>query len=395
MSGTVSHQLAQALKKVDRPGSFCISGGAPTVLPGLNVAGLGPIGFPLTAAQAKELKTLCRQAPYGKGEKTVVDTSVRRVWQLDPDQFTLTNPEWQQFLRETVQTVQTGLGLAGQKLESHLYNLLLYEPGSFFLPHRDGEKLDRMVATLVLALPSAYQGGELVVRHEGQEQTIDFSADGNPFHTHFAAFYADCEHEVRPLREGYRLCLVYNLTLAKAKKSLTAPRIGERVEEVADILRKWSAGDDARKLAVTLHHRYTQDGLVWDALKGLDCVRAKVLADAARQAGCKAYLAALTFWESGSAPDDGGYRHDRRRWRHESFDDVGEDEDFEDDEDMEDDEDQDHSGKYTMEEVFDSSLTAERWSDAEGNRPPLGPMVVEPEEVVPPESLTKEVLRVF
>jgi hypothetical protein len=54
--------------------------------------------------------------------------------------------------------------LEKQSLEAHLYKLLLYEPGSFFLAHRDGEKLDRMVATLVIALPSAYEGGELVVR---------------------------------------------------------------------------------------------------------------------------------------------------------------------------------------------------------------------------------------
>ena len=85
-------------------------------------------------------------------------------------------PRWKRFLQETLSKVQAELGLEKQKLESHLYELLLYETGSFFLPHRDGEKLDRMVATLVIVLPSSYEGGELIVRHEGQEQTIDFSS---------------------------------------------------------------------------------------------------------------------------------------------------------------------------------------------------------------------------
>jgi len=31
-----------------------------------------------------------------------------------------------------------------------------------------------MVATLVIALPSAHEGGELVVRHEGREEIADF-----------------------------------------------------------------------------------------------------------------------------------------------------------------------------------------------------------------------------
>ena len=83
-----------------------------------------------------------------------------------------------------------------------------------------------MVATLVVVLPSSHEGGELIVRHDGKEQTIDFGgASGDAFHIHYAAFYADCEHEIRPLKKGYRLCLVYNLTLSKSKKAISAPRL--------------------------------------------------------------------------------------------------------------------------------------------------------------------------
>src|SRR6266540_2257811 len=51
---------------------------------GLEVEDLGPIALPLTVQQAKELKKHCEQAPYGKGEKTIVDTNVRRVWHMTP-----------------------------------------------------------------------------------------------------------------------------------------------------------------------------------------------------------------------------------------------------------------------------------------------------------------------
>src|SRR4051794_2887794 len=190
---SIAKRLFQALSKIDRPGTFCMEGSSATVLPGLEIQGVGPIGLPLTVKQAKEIKKHCERAPYGNGEETVVDTKVRRVWQMTPDRFDLTNPEWSKFLAATIKTVQAELGLDKQKLTPHLYNLLLYEKGSFFLPHRDGEKLDRMIATLVIALPSAYQGGELIVRHEGQERTIAFgSGKDSGFQTHFAAFYADC-----------------------------------------------------------------------------------------------------------------------------------------------------------------------------------------------------------
>jgi hypothetical protein len=374
MRENLARKLLGALAKIDRPGSFCTSGSVPAVLPGLEVEGMGPVGLPLTPARAEELKKNCEQAPYGKGEETLVDTSVRRVWRLTPDRFALTNPDWQAFLRETVGKVQEGLGLEGQKLESHLYDLLLYEPGSFFLPHKDGEKLDRMVATLVVVLPSAFEGGELVVRHEGEEQVVDFGGRDSQFRIHFAAFYADCEHEIRPLREGYRLCLVYNLTLAKSKKAIGAPRHSEHIGTVSEILRQWAADEEAGKVAVTLEHEYTKDGIAWDTLKGADRAKAKVLAEAARRAGCQAYLGLLTFHESGSAEYAGGgygggyYR--RRGWY--------------DDED----EDEGDASDYEMGEVYDSSLTMEGLTASDGKRLPIDSLSFDrEEEILDPEAL--------
>ncbi len=373
----LQQDLLEALQEIDRPGSFCASGSAPAVLPGLQVAGLGPVALPLTDEQAKELMKRCEQAPYGKGEETLVDTSVRRVWRLKPDHFTLANPDWQAFVGQTVRTVQEELGLEERKLESHLHELLLYEPGSFFLPHRDGEKLDRMVATLVLVLPSSFRGGELVVRHDGQERVIDFGGGKDPFRVHYAAFYADCEHEVRPLREGHRLCLVYNLTLARAKKKrITAPRPAEHVETVRKILAKWAKQDEPRKLAVTLDHQYTQEGLTWDALKGLDRARAQVLLEAARQAGCKVHLALLTYHEMGEGDYADGGGHDS--WHGGWYDEEEEEDEEEEDE---------GGGQYVMLDVCDTDLTADHWSDPEGRRLNIGAMAVEEDEVLDPDAL--------
>ncbi len=367
-------KLNRALGQIDRPGTFAVSGSVPAVLPGLEVEGLGPVGLPLNARTAKDLAKRCHQAPYGKGEQTLVDTNVRRVWRMEPDQFVLMNPDWDRVIKEIVAKVQEGLGLEGQKLESHLYDLLLYEPGSFFLPHRDGEKLGRMVATLVVVLPSSFEGGELIVRHEGQEQTIDFGGPaGDAFHIHYAAFYADCEHEVRPLKKGHRLCLVYNLTLAKSKKSLSAPRDSEHIEAIAPLLRKWADEDESvEKLGIALDHQYTEGGLTWDALKGTDRAKARVLAEAARQAGCRAYLALLTYHESGSAEYAGGRSGRRYGYGRRGYGDYGDDGDASD---------------YTMGEIYETSLAADHWSDPEGNRLPIGELIIEEDDLLDPEAI--------
>src|SRR5262249_37070187 len=154
--------------QIDRPGTFCASGRLPAVLPGLEVEGLGPVGLPLSPKTAKELIKRCHQAPYGKGDQALVDTKVRLGLPKVPDQCQLNNPDLDKATGGIVAKIQEEVGLESQKLESHVYDLVLYEKGSFFLPHRDGEKLDRMVATLVVVLPSSHEGGELIVRHDGQ-----------------------------------------------------------------------------------------------------------------------------------------------------------------------------------------------------------------------------------
>jgi hypothetical protein len=250
----------------------------------------------VTKSQARKVIKLCRQAPYGKGAETVVDTDVRRVWELGPDQFRLTNPKWDDFVSSVVVEVQNVFGLGDQKLAPQLYKLLVYEKGSFFLPHRDGEKLDRMVATLVIGLPSVHEGGELMVSHEGRQHEIVFRGAATGHESSYAAFYADCGHAVRPVHSGYRLCLTYNLALARPRRNprITAPSYGPAVAAIGELLADWSHGEE-QKLAVTLEHLYTQDGLTNDTLKGIDRARAEVLFKAAEQADCVAHLALVTL----------------------------------------------------------------------------------------------------
>jgi predicted 2-oxoglutarate/Fe(II)-dependent dioxygenase YbiX len=373
----VHDKLLDALNQVDRPGEVCTWGDRPLTMPGLEVNGLGAVRLPLGTAQARKLIKLARQAPYGKGTETVVDTDVRRVWELDPDQFQLTNPKWDDLVAAILQDVRQALGLGDRKLTAHLYKLLVYEKGSFFLPHRDGEKLDRMVATLVLALPSEYEGGELIVSHDGRQHEIVFSGAASGHELSYAAFYADCQHEVRPVRSGFRLCLTYSITLAetRGKQGIAAPLYGASAAAIGELLAKWRNDSGAEKLAVALDHRYTQDGLGMDKLKGIDRARAEVLFEAAEQADCVAHLALVTLWQSGSA--EGGYHEysyglgRRYRWS-----------------DDEDEDDYDETGTdYEMGEIYDWSLSADHWFDRQGQKVHLGEIQLDDSEIVADQAL--------
>jgi len=88
----VREGLVKLLDSLGESSQFAACGSLPPVLPGLQVEGVGTVGTPISPADAKRLIAVAAQAPYGRGEETIVDTHVRRVWQLEPSQFKLRTP---------------------------------------------------------------------------------------------------------------------------------------------------------------------------------------------------------------------------------------------------------------------------------------------------------------
>lgn len=105
---------------------------AETPNPALHLDDLGTIGLPLSEPEAKRIISRCCQAPFGKGERTVVDTEVRDTWEMDAAQVHFGNPAWQGFMDRVVQEVCQGLGVnySASRPRCELYKLLLYENGS-------------------------------------------------------------------------------------------------------------------------------------------------------------------------------------------------------------------------------------------------------------------------
>lgn len=346
---TDADRLLDLLDRLEPAGDFCTWGALPMMLPGLEVEGVGPVPLPIQPAQARELVRVAAQAPYGRGQETVVDTQVRRVWQLEPGQFELRNPAWAETVDAAVQAVQGAFAIPG-KIEAHLYKLLVYEKGSFFVAHRDTEKLDRMFATLVVCLPSQHTGGALEVTHDGETWSMDLSPD-SAYGLQYAAFYADCLHEVKPVQSGYRVCLVYNLV--KPRGRLQAPRPSAHVQPVADALA--AVLRHRVKVAIPLGHEYTEAGLRWDDLKGRDRVLLQVLQAAAERLGLDLHLALMTLYQRGEADLEDFYRYSRRRMSEE---DVG------------------------VSEIYEERFALDAWRNAEGPVDRLGTLQLDPDEVL-------------
>jgi hypothetical protein len=355
---TTVEWLSAAITQATKSAKFCVSGSFPVFDPGLDVEGLGPIGLPLKPRLAKPLISSCRVAPYGKGTKTLVDQDVRNSYELDPKQFRLSEA-WDVAIADVVRTVASELGLPSDRLEARLYKLLVYEKGGFFLPHRDSEKHDRMVASMIVVLPNEFEGGELLVRHEADVMKLKFEDAATGKAPCYAAFYADCEHEVRPVHRGRRLCLTYNLVLKPRREKSSAGVIPTTpVDFLAESIGTWVATQSAHPLVFALEHHYTQHGLSLDLLKGGDRQLADLIVPAAEQAGCLVHLThverhLLQFADDGSFERGSRYRYEETPRR-----------------------------KITIGETYEDELHGDQWTDLHGKKQPWGAIAFDSSAIV-------------
>lgn len=356
--------LSKEVSQAARSAKFCTSGCLPDVDPGLEVENLGAVRFPLKQAVSKQLREACRVAPYGKGMETLVNKKVRNTLELDPKKFRL-SAAWDSAIANVTCQVAVELGLPTDQLEAKLYKLLVYERGGFFVPHRDSEKLDRMVASLIVVLPNRFEGGALIVRHGAVKKTIEFkdAADGEA--SCFAAFYADCEHEVRPVVSGVRVALAYNLVLSgkRAKSAATTTSNGP-ADALALSIGNWVERQPTKPLVFALEHHYTQCGLSLELLKGADRELADLIVAAAETGNCVAYLAQvsrhlLQFADDGSLGNDWRYGARRSARRQ----------------------------KLTLGETYDDDLIGTDWTSLDGKKQPWGDIAFDLSAIVASEPI--------
>lgn len=83
-------------------------------------------------------------------------------------------------------------------------------PSGLFKKHVDTPRSELQIGSLVVCLPSPFQGGKLVVRHEGREVDFDWGPQSAST-IQWTAFYSDCEHEIMTITDGERVTITYNL----------------------------------------------------------------------------------------------------------------------------------------------------------------------------------------
>ncbi|KAI8295913.1 hypothetical protein K4K56_009440 [Colletotrichum sp. SAR 10_98] len=240
--------------------------------PGLKIEGHPAFPLPLTPSDAEVIKAACREAPFGKGEDTVVDTSVRKTWELNHTQFQLINPEWAGFLQK----------------------VYLKADGRWWTRrHKDSEKEPGMVGTLVICLPSEHQGGDVHLAFSS-DQRVFSTAPTSTFDITTLAWFSDVTHEVKGLTSGYRLALTYNIVQNGSAKQ-SAGFFGQQAQEVKQVLLQWQVNYPGNNMLVyPLDHKYSQSSLSFRNMKGRDKAVCQAIQDIGAHSGVFLLLAHQT-----------------------------------------------------------------------------------------------------
>ncbi|KAK0466060.1 uncharacterized protein EV420DRAFT_808597 [Desarmillaria tabescens] len=268
-----------------------------TPTPNLVVDGIGPISLPLSTRDARLIISNASRAPYGHNQQTIVNTSVRDTWEINAARITFRNLSWQTFVQGTVlPSVLQKLGMQVTAPRCELHKLLLYQEGSHFARHQDTARTPGMFATIVIILPSRYEGGAVEVSHAGSSRSLTFDfASQSQTSTTVLAWYSDVHHEIQRVTSGYRLALTYNVIRPPSRGTVEPlPSVPDvltfAVDNLRSILQRWAELPNRRRtfFAYMLSHQYSIDDLEDDgiqALKGDDKHKVGYARDIAEQLG--------------------------------------------------------------------------------------------------------------
>jgi hypothetical protein len=342
-------ELLNCLKPLKSGASFAKVGSIPFVFPGLQVDGVGELSYPIPETQVKSLLKVAHKAPFGKGYETLVDDTVRSAKELEANALHFIGPQWDNLLQQIIKEIQPSMGLENYEIEARLYKMLIYEQGDFFLTHKDTEKEKGMFGSLVVVLPSHHVGGELHIRFNGEAEVADFANAADFYSIHYAAFYADCDHEIKPLKSGNRICLVYNLVQNSKTEKIKPTSVREHADKVSEVLLQSALQTQTEPYIILLGHQYTPENFSQESLKLDDGLKADVILKAAQQVGFYANLCLVTSFVTGM-PEYSGYYGD----------------------DVDDD--------AEIHEIFDEWMNIEHWLP--GDNPPIKRLSFEEEDLI-------------
>lgn len=168
------------------------------VLPGLNVKDVGELSLPVRQELVELLMEHCTKEGAG-------------VWSLPPHRVQPTNVEWHRGLELLTRMSADRLGFKGVTLRTVLNKLVVIGEGGRLTRQQEDPSA---VATLVVQLPSQFEGGDVVLSELGtQKRPLQKLKGVAAYKPLYVVHAADTIQVVEQVTSGYLVMAVYSLCL--------------------------------------------------------------------------------------------------------------------------------------------------------------------------------------
>lgn len=168
-----------------------------------------------SSSAVRRLFPQCERAPVGKGDQTVIDTSVRSCYQMKEGQATV---EWKD-LEDVLKQIKQKL-VPGMRLEAKFHKLLIYSMNDYFWYHCDSKKGENHILTLAVDSSTVdCLGGEVRFRtstmprsghdiYKDEKNCPEWKSKGAG---DWCCWFATTPHRVVSIDRGYRVIATYNI----------------------------------------------------------------------------------------------------------------------------------------------------------------------------------------
>jgi hypothetical protein len=432
-------QVINSLRNLQRKREFTASGSCFNGLPGLTIHGIGTVPLPVTAFVAEQIKKVARPVihtpvlvaatsypatnvsggPFKKPTQTgcnladqaavvkneaAFPSPIPKVYEISDNLISIKHPHWNNSLLHVLAMVKSTFKIGdASTISAKLTKAVLYEseqttantaskPKWQTEPRR--AKGSNEFATLVIQLPSEYEGGSFSLRYNDSQPCHKFNDSHNAFYeSQYVAYYDAVEHCTIPVVSGYRFVLVYTLLWNDVK--IPAPRLRKNADVIARLhnyLHSWSMTPktDFKPIGILLENQYSaqllvkegtgafngHDADIWSALSSYNNKFAKD--DSRRIEIYIARLKRVVKYEKDEMRGCGYPARKKRRYGWSRYDDwMNEyDSEFDDDDDDDEDDSDDCTDNYQSSEEFsgddangngDTYWGADRWAFTDAN----------------------------
>ena len=188
--------------------------------PAITISGcVDRLGYPLCAAQAQQLIS-------------TVNVQQDDEFHFNAEKVTILPAFLKDRLPSIVTEACAGLAIRAVtlKVEARLRALMLCSQDAQYEKCTSAVRDGTMFGSLLIQLPSMYEGGSLIVEYDGDRKTIDFSGARSGDDCYFTSFFCGCEVSMTKITSGVRLLLDFDLLVGPGVLTIPRPLLRQTLE---------------------------------------------------------------------------------------------------------------------------------------------------------------------